>query len=347
MARGRGNSSSAAAAALGAGGPSHPKRRRTRKGRTAAAAMESSSSSSSSSASSSSAASDGEGDGQNTSSLPASKAERMRLARLMELDSSDEDESDNSDSSPSASTSGTSRAGSSSLGVRGRSRKRRTASRDNRQSSDEADKDKDKDEDEDKEGDEQGVQRARELYTPPPEPALSFEDVIAPSHNKRSPSHLSQALTGMQPVRAEPPRGVLGELAEERQNALARRKQFEAHMQRGGMSSTGPTLSDPSQRQAREEAFTSVWMRTMVDEFGEELDALRKRDSTLAGGDGGPNSSSRMPLLIDALQSGAELYSRGRRDAPSTASSSMASQIPSAFYDVDEVALLLGHCTAP
>lgn len=114
-------------------------------------------------------------------------------------------------------------------------------------------------------------------------------------------------------------------------------------------------LSTDSADVNREEALQSVWMRTMVDEFGEELDALRKvgllpllrpsiiplhptdtscllplqKEPTL-GADGG----SRVPLLIDALQAGSELFSRGP-------SSSDTAKMP-VLHQIDEVSFIVG-----
>ncbi|PWN46501.1 hypothetical protein IE53DRAFT_365375, partial [Violaceomyces palustris] len=83
----------------------------------------------------------------------------------------------------------------------------------------------------------------------------------------------------------------------------------------------------------RKEAFKSLWMRSVAEEFGDELDAIRTREPTL-GAEGG----TRLPLLIDALGSGCEIFS-------STSSSKDGNGLGVGGRDqasrVDEVALAM------
>lgn len=70
-------------------------------------------------------------------------------------------------------------------------------------------------------------------------------------------------------------------------------------------------------KQEQEEAFESMYMRAVVGEYAEELDAIRRKEPGLGDADDG----GRMGLLIDALKAGSELFSRS---------------------DPDEVALVMG-----
>lgn len=64
-----------------------------------------------------------------------------------------------------------------------------------------------------------------------------------------------------------------------------------------------------AQKERRQQAFRSLWLKAVADEFGDELDAIRTREPTL-GADGG----TRLPLFIDALAAGSELFSSSQSD---------------------------------
>lgn len=71
----------------------------------------------------------------------------------------------------------------------------------------------------------------------------------------------------MHPRVAEMPHSILTDLAE-------RRKEARLQRERNIASRSGHQGANVSK--ASREAFQAFWMRTVVDEFGEELDALRK-----------------------------------------------------------------------
>lgn len=52
------------------------------------------------------------------------------------------------------------------------------------------------------------------------------------------------------------------------------------------------------------DAFRQLWMQSLTDEFGDELDALRKNDPRFSDAD---SAAAHLPLLIDALSSGSEV----------------------------------------
>nr|CDI52325.1 hypothetical protein BN887_05316 [Melanopsichium pennsylvanicum 4] len=94
---------------------------------------------------------------------------------------------------------------------------------------------------------------------------------------------------------------------------------------------TKPSTSQQTQaqREQRRQAFRSLWLKAVADEFGDELDAIRTREPTL-GADGG----TRLPLFIDALASGSELFS-----SPSNEQTGPERAIDARQITLDEVAL--------
>lgn len=168
-------------------------------------------------------------------------------------------------------------------------------------------------------------QSEKRSFTPPPEPLTSWPE------NDRSQKYLPISLE-------EKYQNLLArsdELADEhlQSNPLMQeeqqriesiertRKNIEAQNARQGGSilgkdtlsntSTDPIL-DASSLIERRETLERVWMKVMVEEFGNELDALRKKEPTL----GTSTTDKRMPLLIDSLQAGAELFSDGINTSP-------------------------------
>lgn len=80
-------------------------------------------------------------------------------------------------------------------------------------------------------------------------------------------------------------------------------------VRRGEEEEAGGNSTEREQLQAQQaEAFEALYMRTVVSEYAEELDAIRKKEPTLGdpAQDGGAND--RMGLLIDALKAGSELF---------------------------------------
>ncbi|PWZ00818.1 hypothetical protein BCV70DRAFT_200085 [Testicularia cyperi] len=86
------------------------------------------------------------------------------------------------------------------------------------------------------------------------------------------------------------------------------------------------TKAKSQNTEARRDAFKSLWLRSMADEFGDELDSIRNKEPTL-GADGG----TLLPLFIDALTSGSELFNP----------TSGASASSKAHNRTDEVALVI------
>ncbi|CDW98888.1 hypothetical protein [Sporisorium scitamineum] len=97
-------------------------------------------------------------------------------------------------------------------------------------------------------------------------------------------------------------------------------------------SNTGSILASQqtqAQKEKRQQAFRSLWLKAVADEFGDELDAIRTREPTL-GADGG----TRLPLLIDALAAGSELFTRSSSEQHASSHTAAASR-PA----LDEIAL--------
>ena len=64
-------------------------------------------------------------------------------------------------------------------------------------------------------------------------------------------------------------------------------------------------------REKQKESFRSLWMQALTDEFGNELDEQRQNDPRLSSGPANAtNATARLPLLVDALSFGSEVYSQ-------------------------------------
>ncbi|CEH13674.1 Ribosome-assembly protein 3 [Ceraceosorus bombacis] len=99
--------------------------------------------------------------------------------------------------------------------------------------------------------------------------------------------------------------------------------------QRGEEEKKGKSMDSEERRNA----FRTFWLAAVTEEFGEELENMRKRDPSLSESLGG----SRLPLLIDALASGSELFSTGQPQ------STAHLEGDNALMDVDEVGMLLNN----
>ncbi|WFD05361.1 hypothetical protein MVES1_000691 [Malassezia vespertilionis] len=92
---------------------------------------------------------------------------------------------------------------------------------------------------------------------------------------------------------------------------------------------TTESISEQLQQKQRN-TFRTLWMQAVTEEFGDELDAMRQDDPRLSTETTTTSSAtSRLPLLIDALSFGSEVFP-GAQDTAGPGSQA-----------VDEVALAL------
>ena len=81
------------------------------------------------------------------------------------------------------------------------------------------------------------------------------------------------------------------------------------------MATLTPQAISDELHEKQKESFHSLWMQSLTEEFGNELDELRQNDPRLSSGPANAtNATARLPLLIDALSFGSEVYSH----APTT-----------------------------
>ncbi|UZJ52942.1 hypothetical protein CBS101457_002262 [Exobasidium rhododendri] len=163
--------------------------------------------------------------------------------------------------------------------------------------------------------------KRRLQYTPPPEDYSSMDIQMVDSDDEIAEGG---TLRG-QCLALRPPPPILRSLLIE--EAQDRRREALAKKQRSRKPSLATNKQAVDNGATREEYFQAVYMRIVIDEFGEELDALRKKEPNLTA-----ESGSRMPLLIDALQAGSELFSRG---------STSSKEHSISLGDSDEVGLML------
>lgn len=184
----------------------------------------------------------------------------------------------------------------------------------------------------------------RRLFTPPPEPLTSWPE--SEQSGKYLPISLEQKYQRLiaqsdESVLAFTQNNSLMQEQHQRSEAIGRmEKNIEAQNARQGRSILGNNAAStastdailtPTSFAARREELERGWMKVMIEEYGNELDALRKKEPTL----GTSNTDRRMPLLIDSLQSGAELFSDGIN-----ASSEDKRKAPK-FHSIDETEIFL------
>ncbi|PWN42817.1 hypothetical protein IE81DRAFT_116534 [Ceraceosorus guamensis] len=303
----------------GAPGPStqggiKPKRRRVRKSRRTAASDSSSSSSSDSS-------SDGSGD----EGAPSAKATDLSATKKGDLDSSTESSSGSSSSSSSGSRSETDN------GNRRRNRRSEkgsdgagAATKPNwglmnapseavRASVDD------------------GQEARRQRFSPDPSDVEAQSELSSDSSCRLDSDKGTNKSSRLESKLSKVPDARLPSLMEAQQTkveAVQRAKQKSAlDSQRQEEEKRGK----PMDSEERRNAFRTFWLAAVTEEFGEELENMRKRDPSLSESLGG----SRLPLLIDALASGSEIFSTGQPQ------SSAHLEGDNALMDVDEVGMLL------
>ena len=316
----------APAAARQAGGSTKPRRKRARKIRTAVVSDSSSSSLSSSSSSSSSESGDESGeDGKQVekTALP------LRTPTQQHPDDSSEEES----SSESSNSDDITREGSSSSS----SASRKSGGRES------VDVDTST-----------KVRRKRFTHSPPPQITTSFSDGSKFAEELSKGVNLETICREMRPALLKPKCTYLEAARQKRREAIVLKNERKAAFE----GKQSQTVNDSA---TREDDFKALWMRLMVDEFGEELNAIRKvsidtrelqrvfghflilccypfpclcilqKEPTLST----EGASSRMPLLIDALQAGSELFSRGGDSSFNNNSGEQK------LGEIDEVGLML------
>lgn len=78
----------------------------------------------------------------------------------------------------------------------------------------------------------------------------------------------------------------------------------------GPLASRAPETVSDELRAKQHASFRALWMQALTDEFGNELDHMRQTDPRLGGESaGGSHATARLPLLIDALSFGSEVFS--------------------------------------
>ncbi|KDN40702.1 hypothetical protein K437DRAFT_269921 [Tilletiaria anomala UBC 951] len=79
-------------------------------------------------------------------------------------------------------------------------------------------------------------------------------------------------------------------------------------------------------QEEKKEMFRDIWMKAVAEEFGEELNNLRQREPALT------EVAGRLPLLIDSLRSGADVFRMGTKSKSSDGRNNA---------DIDEVQVVL------
>lgn len=98
----------------------------------------------------------------------------------------------------------------------------------------------------------------------------------------------------------------------------------------GRLASLTPETISEELKEKQQASFRSLWMQALTEEFGNELDQLRQNDPRLSSESAGTsNATGRLPLLIDALSFGSEVFSgpqsgSGERDEQSVDEIKMA-----------------------
>ncbi|CBQ71654.1 conserved hypothetical protein [Sporisorium reilianum SRZ2] len=264
------------------------RRRRTRKTRTLAVSSDDSSSSSSDSSSESSS---DESDVEGTSTQPAKNiAKRARTSSTSSSSSSSSSSSDSSSSSSSSSSSADSsssdESSSSDSDAHTSSRRRRSVKgriTSVSQAQDIAASSSD---------------NKRHVFRLTPEPDASQLDTR--STKKQIDPH-NRTLEALEPAAPRLP-SHLQRIVDAKTSSPSSRKTSNAN-------SPSASQQTQAQREKRQQAFRSLWLKSVADEFGDELDAIRTREPTL-GADGG----TRLPLFIDALAAGSELFTSSSSD---------------------------------
>ncbi|SOV06369.1 uncharacterized protein UDID_12216 [Ustilago sp. UG-2017a] len=153
----------------------------------------------------------------------------------------------------------------------------------------------------------------RHVFRLTPEPGLDEADSIPV---KKRTSHREQAIKALEPAKLKLP-SRWQHIVDAMKSSPSSKRDSE------GDSTSNPQQSK-AQQERRRQAFRSLWLKAVADEFEDELDSIRTREPTL-GADGG----TRLPLFIDALAYGSELFT----------TPSGKEQVHGRTDDIDELAL--------
>ncbi|CCF47937.1 hypothetical protein NDA11_003129 [Ustilago hordei] len=153
----------------------------------------------------------------------------------------------------------------------------------------------------------------RHVFRLTPEPELDEADSIPV---KKRTSHREQAIKALEPAKLKLP-SRWQHIVNAMKSSPSSKRDFEG-------DSTSNTQQSKAQQERRRQAFRSLWLKAIANEFEDELDSIRTREPSL-GADGG----TRLPLFIDALAYGSELFT-----APSG-----KEQVHGRTDDIDELAL--------
>ncbi|KAJ1027635.1 hypothetical protein NDA18_003635 [Ustilago nuda] len=153
----------------------------------------------------------------------------------------------------------------------------------------------------------------RHVFRLTPEPELDEADSIPV---KKRTSHREQAIKALEPAKLK--------LPSRWQHIVDAMKSSPSSKRDSEGDSTSNTQQSKAQQERRRQAFRSLWLKAIANEFEDELDSIRTREPSL-GADGG----TRLPLFIDALAYGSELFT-----APSG-----KEQVHGCTDDIDELAL--------